>query len=278
MRVCRRDPPRAGATRGRAARGRRRCAGLADDAALDADVVPAYLHCMSGVIDERGLARALEMVRAGDGVSLGSVGGKYDKGLVCRSGQFWIEEFDEGQSFDREITEEQARQELAKKPEVVRMLLARPLWRAFFRALIEGERGQAKAALDATGGQPHRGEQFRFVYEAFLAWPEQRPSPALREQLKSFVEEGMALHPLRAGDYAPEDTAANAKSVEYLTALGEMTGWPRALYEHRAEFYERLGNLQAALDDCLLEKKLNGAPLGDRIQALRAALRANNRT
>jgi hypothetical protein len=228
---------------------------------------------MSDVIDSQAQVRALEMIRAGEGVSLGSVGGKYERSLVCRFGQFWIEELDEGQSFDREITEQQAIEALAKNPDAVRALLARPLWRHFFQVLVEGDRTQAKAALDATVGLPGYAEQFRFVYDAFLAWPEQRPSPQLREQLKSFAEGGMALHPLRAGAYASDDAAATKMSLEYLTALGEMTGWSRSLYQHRADYYERLGNLQAALDDCLLEKKFHSnQQMVARIQKLRAAL------
>lgn len=229
---------------------------------------------MSDGIDPRVLARALEMVRAGEGVSLGSVGGKYSQLLVCRSGRFWIEELDEGQSFGREISEQQAIEALAKIPDALPALLARPAWRDFFRVLVEGDRTQARTALDATVGLPGDAEQFRFVYEAFLAWPEQRPSPRLREQLKSLAEGGMALHPLRAAAYAPEDTAAIHKSLEYLTALGEMTGWSRYLYQYRADCYERLGDLQAALDDCLLEKKYHGTQqMVARIQRLRAALK-----
>jgi len=229
---------------------------------------------MSDLIDSQARARALEMIRAGEGVSLGAVGGKYAKSLVCRSGQFWIEERDEGQSFDCQLTEQQAIEALAKNPDAVRALLARPLWRHFFQVLVEGDRLQAKAALDATLGLPGDAEQFRFVYDAFLAWPEQRPSPQLREQLRSFAERGMALHPLRAAAYAPDDTAVTHKSLEYLTALGEMTGWSRSLYQHRADCYERLGNLQAALDDCLLEQKFYGSPqMAARIQKLRAALK-----
>lgn len=233
---------------------------------------------MGDVIDSQALARALEMIRAGEGVSLGSVGGKYSKSLVGRSGQFWLEELDEGQRFDCELTEQQAIEALAKVPDGVPELLARPAWRHFFRVLVAGERAQAKAALDATVGLPGYAEQFRFVYEAFLAWPEQRPSPQLRQQLRSFVEGGMALHPLRAAAYAPEDTAATHKSLEYLTALGEMTGWSRSLYQYRADCYERLGNLQAALDDCLLEKKFYGSPeMAVRIRKLRAALSQRGR-
>lgn len=233
---------------------------------------------MSDLSDAEARARALTMVRAGEGVSLGSVSARYAQTLVCRSGKFWIEELDEGQSFDREITEQQAIQAIADNPDAVRELLARPLWQHFFRTLVEGDRLQAKAALDATVGLPGDAAPFRFVYDAFLAWPEQRPSSKLREELKSFVDGGLALHPLRAAAYAPDDTAATQKSLEYLTALGEMTGWSRSLYQHRAEYYERLGNLQAALDDCLLEKKFYGTHgVATRIQKLRAALRVNRK-
>jgi hypothetical protein len=236
-----------------------------------------YPRSMSDVIDPQTLASALEMVRSGQGVSLGSIGGKYGKSLACRAGQFWIDELDEGQSFEREITEEQAMQQLANNPHVVRELLASPIWRQFFEAWVEGARAQAKVALDATIGLPGYAEQFRFVYDAILAWPEQRPSPALREQLKSFVAGGMTLHPLRAAAYALDESAATKKALEYLTALGEMTGWSRSLYQHRADYHERLGNLQAALDDCLLEHKFHGThDMPARIQKLRAALRVES--
>lgn len=229
---------------------------------------------MSDVIDSAARARALEMVRAGESVSLGSVGGKYSKSLVGRAGQFWIEELDEGQSFEHEITEQQAFEALVQEPDAVRVLLARPVWQHFFRVLVEGNRAQAKAALDATVGLPGHAEKFRFVYDAFLAWPEQRPSAQLREQLRALVAGGLTLHPLRACAYAPDDTAATHKALEYLTALGEMTSWSCSLYLHRADCYERLGNLEAALDDCLLEKKFyGGQQAAARIQELRAALR-----
>ena len=231
---------------------------------------------MSDVIDSQARARALEMVRAGESVSLGSVGGKYSMTLVCRSGQFWLEELDEGQRFDREISEQQAMEALTDNPDDVRALLSRPLWRHFFQTFRDGTRTQAKAALDATIGVPGYAAQFRFVYDAVLAWPEQRPSPQLKEQLKSFVEGGMALHPLRAAAFEPEDTAATKKSLEYFTALGEMTGWSRALYQHRADCHERLGNLQAALDDILLEQKFYGNQQ-QRIRQLRAALTKQGR-
>jgi hypothetical protein len=229
---------------------------------------------MSDVIDLQDQARALETVRAGNGVSLGSIGGKYSKTLTARSGQFWIEEFDEGQSFDREISEEQAIQLLAANPEAVAAALAQPIWRAFYQAFFESERAQAQAALDATAGLPDYGAQFRYVYEAFLAWPEQRPSPQLKEQLRSFVEGGMVRQSLRAGSWVCDETVVTKKSLEYFTALGEMTAWSRSLYQYRSECHERLGNLQAALDDCLLEYKFHSnREMPARIQALRAALR-----
>lgn len=231
---------------------------------------------MSDVIDPQAQARALELVRAGEGVTLGSVGGKCSRTLTARSGQFWLEEFDEGQSFDREITEEQAIQLLATHPEAVAAALAQPIWRAFYQAFFESDRAQAKAALDATTGLPGYGAQFRYVYEAFLAWPEQRPSPQLKEQLRSFVEQGMVRHPLRAGSWVCDDEMrVTQKSLEYFTALGEMTGWSRSLYEYRSECYERLGNLQAALDDCSMEYKFHSnQAMPARIRTLRAALRA----
>ena len=206
-----------------------------------------------------------------------SSSGRYTKSLACRSGQFWLDEFDEGQRFDRAITEEQALQQLADHPDVVRELLARPIWQQFFQAWVEGDRAQAKVALDATFGLPGHAEQFRFVYDAVLAWPAQRPSPALREQLRSFVEGGRVLQPLSASVHALDETTAAKVTLEYLTALGEMTGWSRSLYRHRADCHERLGNLQAALDDCLLEHKLHSSyDMPARIQKLRATLRSKS--
>lgn len=232
---------------------------------------------MSELLDAEARARALEMVRVGEGVTLGSVGGKCSQTLVCRSGQFCIEEFDEGQSFDRPITEQQAIQALANHPDAVQELLARPLWQRFCRAFIEGDRHQAQAALDATAGLPGPVARFRFVYEAILAWPDRRPSSQLKEQLKSFAEGGMALHPLHTAAEFVSAQATAARSLEYLTALGEITGWSRSLYLHRADCHERLGNLQAALDDLLLEQKFYGGQQA-RIRDLRAALKRRGRT
>jgi hypothetical protein len=229
---------------------------------------------VSDAFDQETITRILALLRSGECVCLSSMGGRWSETLLYRSGQFFIATFDEGSSDERPASEQDFYAALAKAPDAFRSLLARPLWKRFSAAFVDGDRAQARAALEATRGLPGDPERYRYVFEALLDWPEQAPSPELLAKLKVLVRDGMALHPFRIAAYGRDDPATAKKAVEYLTTLGDITGWPRLLHEQRALFHERLGDLRAALDDCLLERKIEPSqPLDERIQRLRNAVR-----
>jgi hypothetical protein len=236
--------------------------------------LPSAVH---DAFDPQTITRIRELLQSGEQV-VTSGSSRWSKTLLWRSGQFFFDTFDEGSSYETPASEQDFSAALAEAPGAFHELLARPAWRRFFAAFVDGDRAQARAALHATRHLPGNPERYRYVFEAVLDWPEQAPAPERLAQLKELVRGGLAVHPFRSASYGRDDPATTRRAIAYLTTLGDITGWPRLIHGQRADFHERLGDLRAALDDCLQERKLEPNPsLAERIQKLQRAVRRDSR-
>jgi hypothetical protein len=183
-------------------------------------------------------------MRQGARVTVG--GGRWNQTFSHRSGDWYAEEFDEGVAHEGVSSEEAIRKAFALSPGPFLALLGEPFWQGFADALLAGDRARARAWLEAghACGAPDLA-----ILSAFLAWPEEAPSRETRELVARAIAEQRAASIFQMAILQAHGDVAARRGVEFMDALGAMTGEPLHFFAQRAGFRVRAGDIDGALAD-----------------------------
>lgn len=163
-----------------------------------------------------------------------------------RSGDWYVQELDEGVVNEGVSSEGEIRKAYALSPGPFLALLGEPFWERFASALLAGDRAGAREWLEAgrACGAPDLA-----ILSAFLAWPEEAPSGAVRQLLERAISERRAASIFQMAILQRHGDVAAQRGVEFMNALGAMVGEPPHFFAQRAEFRVRAGDIDGAIVD-----------------------------
>lgn len=167
-----------------------------------------------------------------------------------------VEDFDEGATSERTITEEELRATIAGSANEFVGVARAPFLEAFREALLgdvsRGTQRERLRDLDLFGDCLHH----RHLVEAVLDWPETKPSPEMLARIAK--TDGLdVFHAIRSAiGYGTRSIAAGEYGVRFFDALEAMVGErdrPARWRRYRAEFRDLAGDSKGALEDLAWE-------------------------
>ena len=148
---------------------------------------------MSTPADQRPLTpteadAAIALLRAGGTAVIEA--GRAGWSLHFKDESFHVDEWEEQDNSTSKVSEEFVRSTLAKHPAAFHRLLLKAPWEAFRRAFVADNRPVARELLQRT--REHGDEHFDFL-DAFLGWPQEKPSPEAVAQIRAHVAQRRAF-------------------------------------------------------------------------------------
>ena len=211
---------------------------------------------MSTPADQRPLTpteadAAIALLRAGGTAVIEA--GRAGWSLHFKDESFHVDEWEEQDNSTSKVSEEFVRSTLAKHPAAFHRLLLKAPWEAFRRAFVADNRPVARELLQRT--REHGDEHFDFL-DAFLGWPQEKPSPEAVAQIARRMAYGArkayeaVFGPLAYGRQPDPATAEVCmRGVGFFDALNELAGGPGGHWWARAEYHCSAGRTREAFDD-----------------------------
>lgn len=208
----------------------------------------------AGLSDEEIEAIMADM-RAGYPVTVSKSRGQTTY-LALTDGNFRIDDWEDGQGEERPISAAAMRSYIVYSPDTYIDVLRKPLRPvlrdALYAATTPETRLAARDRLDQLliygPGPVHHAD----LTYAFLAWPEEAPNPDLFKDL-----DGTSVYHaiMSTIGYDQTNEAGGQYGLRFFEAMVAMTGNQamRGLELARADFYERVGNFEAAKKDLEVE-------------------------
>ncbi len=182
-------------------------------------------------------------------------GGRWNETFSFRDGDWYSVVFDEGVFLEGASSEDQIRAAYVRHPAPFLELLGEPFWEGFASALLAGDRDRARTWLEQGRAC---GARDLDILGAFLAWPEERPSSEVRQLVERAIFEQRAVSIFVAAVLQSYGDVMARRGVEFMNALGAMTGEPPHFFGQRAEFRVRVGDIDGAIAD--FQREVNRIP------------------
>ena len=201
-------------------------------------------HVTSRPLDPAEITEVLALLRAG---AWTIEGGRAGTSYLFKDGHFVEEQYEDGDSCQSQISEEQLLKAIVLKPQPFRRVLLEKPWAEFSDAFRADDRARARELLRAT---LKHSDFYFLVLDAFLAWPGEKPAAEkLPELIQQLVRAPDAFGLAVQSETFDQDRTTYLRAAAFLQTLDDIAGNPGGHHHRCATFHEHGGYYAQAADD-----------------------------